>query len=139
MLEVTAPRPDPFALPALHATIREQARDLAGRFAARAREVRLYGLEHDEIHPELWREFSAHGWAGLVLPEEHGGSDGGLLGLVVALEALAASNLVLWMPVLSSAIAHAIATVGPTAAREQWLGRVASGRCLLYTSPSPRD
>jgi acyl-CoA dehydrogenase len=115
------------------------ARELADRFADRAREVRLYGLEHDQIHPELWREFSGRGWAGLALPAEHGGTEGGLLGLVVALEALAASSLVLWMPVLSAAIGHAIATVGPDAARAQWLEPIATGRtqlALAVTEPT---
>jgi alkylation response protein AidB-like acyl-CoA dehydrogenase len=138
-LRTSTSPPDPFSLPALPAAIREQAQELAGRFAERAREVRLYGLEHDQIEPELWREFSEHGWPGLVIPEEHGGSEGGLLGLVVVLEALAASSLVLWMPVLSSAIAHAIATVGPDSAREQWLGRIALGEvqlALAVTEPS---
>jgi alkylation response protein AidB-like acyl-CoA dehydrogenase len=43
----------------------------------------------------------------------HGGSDGGLLAYVVVMEALAASNLLLWMPVLTTAIGYAIAQVGP--------------------------
>ncbi len=47
------------------------------------------------------------------------------------MEALAASNLLLWMPVLSSAIAHAIATVGPDAARERWLERSRRARRFL--------
>jgi alkylation response protein AidB-like acyl-CoA dehydrogenase len=131
--------PNLFALPEPPATIREDARELASRFADRAREVRQYGLEHDEIHPELWREFSEQGWPGLALPAEHGGTEGGMLGLVVALEALAASSLVLWMPVLSAAIGHAIATVGPDAARAQWLERIASGRtqlALAVTEPT---
>jgi alkylation response protein AidB-like acyl-CoA dehydrogenase len=93
--------PDPFALPALSGEIREQAQELASRFAERAREIRAYGLDHDEIYPQLWQEFNGHGWPGLVIPPEHGGSDGGLLGACVVLETLAASNLVLWMPVLS--------------------------------------
>jgi acyl-CoA dehydrogenase len=138
-LQASTSQPDPFSLPDLPAAIREQAQELAARFAERAREVRLYGLEHDQIHPELWREFSEHGWPGLVIPEERGGSEGGLLSLVVVLEALAASSLVLWMPVLSSAIAHAIATVGPDSAREQWLARIASGEvqlALAVTEPS---
>jgi acyl-CoA dehydrogenase len=122
---------DLFALPPLAAAIREQALELARRFAERSREIRLHGLERDELHPELWQEFSGHGWPGLAIPEEHGGTDGGLLGLCVVLEALAASSVVLWMPVLSAAIAHAIATVGPDAARERWLERIATGQAHL--------
>jgi alkylation response protein AidB-like acyl-CoA dehydrogenase len=125
---------DPFALPALIGEIREQAQDLAARFAERAREIRLHGLEYDEIYPQLWQEFSAHGWPGLVIPPGLGGTEGGLLGACVVLETLAASNLVLWMPVLSTAIAHAIATVGPATAQEVWLERIASGQAHLATA-----
>jgi acyl-CoA dehydrogenase len=130
---------DPFSLPLLAAAIQERAEELAGRFANRSRELRLHGLERDEVHPELWRAFSQQGWPGLVLPAEHGGSEGGLLGLTVVLEALAASNVVLWMPVLSSAIAHAIAVVGPDAAREQWLERVANGATHLALAVTEPD
>src|ERR1700685_4285038 len=134
MTPPTSTASDPFALPALAGESREQAQELAARFAGRAREVRLHGLEHDEIYPQLWQEFSGHGWAGLVIPSELGGTEGGLLGACVVLEALAASNLVLWMPVLSTAIAHAIATVGPAYAQEQWLERVAGGHAHLATA-----
>jgi acyl-CoA dehydrogenase len=120
-----------FELSPLHRQIAREAEDLASRFAERHREVRLHGLEHDAIHPELWRELSARGWPGLLVPAERGGTEGGLLALVLVLEALAASNLVLWMPVLTSAIAHAIAQVGPDRPREDWLEGVASGEILL--------
>ncbi len=126
--------PDLFALPALACKIREQAQELTDRFAERSREIRLHGLEHSEIYPRLWQDFSERGWPGLVIPPEHGGTEGGLLAACVVLETLATSNLVLWMPVLSSAIAHAIATVGPAEAQQQWLERVASGQSQLATA-----
>src|SRR5271168_880550 len=103
----------PFDLPPLQAEVRAQAEELAARFAERHREVRLHPFEHGELYPELWREFCERGWAGLVIAPELGGTEGGLLALTVVMEALAASNLILWMPVLTAAIAHAIAVVGP--------------------------
>ena len=102
-----------FALPALHAEVQAQAKVLASRYAERHREVRLHPFEHGELHPELWGEVCERGWPGLLVPSAHGGSEGGLLAYVVVMEALAASNLILWMPVLSAAIGHAIAQVGP--------------------------
>jgi acyl-CoA dehydrogenase len=113
------------------ADVRAEAEELAARFAARDREVRLHPFEHGELHPELWRELCARGWAGLLVPPAHGGSEGGLLAHVIVMEALAASNLILWMPVLTAAIGHAIAAVGPEHARERWLARIASGEALL--------
>jgi alkylation response protein AidB-like acyl-CoA dehydrogenase len=123
--------PQPFDLPALHAGVRAQAQEIAGRFAERHREVRLHPFEHGELHPELWGEICDRGWPGLLVPSAHGGGEGGLLAYVVVMEALAACNLVLWMPVLSASIGHAIAAVGPEPARERWLERIGSGRSFL--------
>ena len=121
----------PFDLPAHQAELRAQAEELAAAFAERHREVRLHTFEHHQMHPELWHELSDRGWPGLLVPAAHGGTDGGLLGSVVVLEALAARNLILWMPVLSAAIAHAIVEVGPAPARARWLEPIAAGRASL--------
>jgi acyl-CoA dehydrogenase len=129
--DALSPQLDLFSLPTPQAEVQAQARELASRFASRHREVRLHALEQDELHPELWGEISARGWPGLLVPSTHGGTDGGLLAYAVMMEALAAANLILWMPVLTAAIAHAIAEVGPDPARERWLDRVASGETLL--------
>jgi alkylation response protein AidB-like acyl-CoA dehydrogenase len=89
----------PFTLPAFHADVQAQAQELASRFAQRHREIRLYPFEHGELYPELWREISERGWPGLLVPAAHGGGEGGLLAYLVVMEALAESNLILWMPV----------------------------------------
>src|SRR5882757_9181908 len=120
-----------FALPAPHAEVQAQAEELASRFAERHREIRMHPFEHGELHPELWHEISGRGWPGLIVPAAHGGSEGGLLAYLVVMEALAVQNLILWMPVLSAAIGHAIAEVGPDSARERWLPRIASGETFL--------
>jgi alkylation response protein AidB-like acyl-CoA dehydrogenase len=122
---------EPFDLPPFHAEIRTQAEELAARFAERHREVRLYPFEHGQLYPELWAEISDRGWPGLLFGGEHGGSKGGLLAYAVVMEALAARNLILWMPVLGASIGHAIAQVGPDHAREHWLPSIASGETLL--------
>jgi alkylation response protein AidB-like acyl-CoA dehydrogenase len=120
-----------FDLPPFQAETQTEAEDLAARFAERHREVRLHPFEHGELHHELWQEIRDRGWPGLLVPSAHGGSEGGLLSYVVMMEALAASNLILWMPVLTAAIGHAIAEVGPEHACERWLERVASGETFL--------
>lgn len=121
----------PFALPPLHAEVQAQAHEVASRFAERHREVRLYPFEHGELHPELWREICDRGWPGLIVPGAYGGSEGGLLAYLVVMEALAAENLILWMPVLSAALGHAIAEVGSEGTRERWLPPIASGETFL--------
>jgi alkylation response protein AidB-like acyl-CoA dehydrogenase len=139
MNTTTTEAAEAFALPAEHLRVRAEAREVAERFAESHREVRLSGIENSEMHPELWAEICAHGWPGLLIPAQHGGSDGGLLAYAIVLEELAAANLLLWPPVLDSAIAHAIIQVGPEVAREQWLGKVACGEChlgLAVTEPT---
>ena len=121
----------PFTLPPAQAGVRAQAEELASRFAERHREVRLHPLEHGELHPELWHEISERGWPGLLVPSAHGGNEGGLLAYLLIMEALAAQNLILWMPVLSAAIGHAIVQVGPDVARERWLPGIAAGETFL--------
>ena len=115
----------------LHTRLREQARDVAAQWATRARDVRQHLLDHHEMHPQVWASFREHGWPGLVLPPEYGGTEGGLLGMALVLEAFAERGIVLWMPVLSAAIGHAIAEVGPQPACRHWCTRVASGEALL--------
>lgn len=134
-----ATHPAPFDLPPFHADVRAQAEELAARFADRHREIRLHPIEHGELHPELWREICARGWPGLLVPSEHGGSEGGLLAYVVVMEALAARNLILWMPVLGASIGHAISQVGPDLARERWLGKLAEGETFLALAVTEPD
>jgi len=124
-------QPEPFDLPPLHADIRVQAQELAARYGELHREIRLHPIEHGELHPELWREISEQGWPGLLIPSAHGGSGGGLLAYAIVMEALAAQNLVLWMPVLGASIGHAIAEVGPDPLRERWLPPLARGESFL--------
>jgi alkylation response protein AidB-like acyl-CoA dehydrogenase len=121
----------PYELPPLEAEIRSQARELAARFGERHRDVRMHPFEHGELHPELWKEIRDRGWPGLLVPSERGGAEGGLLAYVVMMEALAESNLILWMPVLTAAIGHAIAEVGTEHMRERWLERIAGGQTFL--------
>lgn len=130
---------DPFTLPALHRQMSEEAAELASRFAERHREVRRSVFERGEIHAELWSEIRERGWPGMLVPPGFGGTDGGLLGWVVVMEALAAANLVLWMPVLTSAIGHAIAESGPDPARHAWLPRIAAGDTHLALAVTEPD
>ena len=121
----------PFTLPAFHADVQAQAQELASRYADRHREVRLHPFEHHELHPELWGEICERGWPGLLVPATYGGSEGGLLAYLIILEALTASNLLLWAPVLTAAIGYAIEQVGPDEARERWLPQIARGETQL--------
>jgi acyl-CoA dehydrogenase len=128
-----------FRLQPFYATLQSEAEELAARFVERHREVRLHAIEHGEVHPELWSEIAGRGWPGLLVPSEHGGSAGGLLAQVVVMESLAACNLVLWMPLLSTSIGYAISQVGPEEACEHWLGRIAAGTTMLAVAVTEPD
>jgi alkylation response protein AidB-like acyl-CoA dehydrogenase len=122
---------EPFALSPEHAQIQAEARTIAAELGPRAREIRQHLLDHGQMDPQLWELFCERGWPGAVLPDEYGGMGGGLLALTLVLEAFAEQNIVLWMPVLSAAIAHAIRQTGPDVARQTWLRRIARGEVLM--------
>jgi acyl-CoA dehydrogenase len=124
------PAPEPFSLRGSHRELSTRAAELARELAPRAREIRTHLLERGEHHPELWSRFAGNGWAGLSIAGEHG-AEGGLLGLALVLEAFAEQGIILWMPVLSAAIAHAIATVGSEELERRWLGLIAAGEVSL--------
>lgn len=129
---ITAPTTaHPFDLFAEHSAIQHEARRVAAEFAPRAAEIRRHLIDHGELHPQLWKDFCQHGWSALMLPVSDGGHGGSLLGTALVLEAFAEQGIVLWMPVLSCAIAYAIDRVGPDAARQAWLPRVAAGASHL--------
>jgi alkylation response protein AidB-like acyl-CoA dehydrogenase len=122
---------EPFALSPEHAQIQAEARTIAAELGPRAREIRQHLLDQGQMDPQLWELFCERGWPGAVLPDEYGGMGGGLLALTLVLEAFAEQNIVLWMPVLSAAIAHAIRQTGPDVARQTWLRRIARGEVLM--------
>ncbi|MCX4099193.1 acyl-CoA dehydrogenase family protein [Nocardia sp. alder85J] len=129
MTTTASSRAEFFELPLGTAELAERARQAAAGLADRAVEVRRHLIDHAEMHPELREVFRRNGWSALGVPEPTGA--GNLLGLAVVLEAFAAEGMVLWLPVLSAAVAHALSQAGPEGAREHWLPRVAAGSAQL--------
>jgi acyl-CoA dehydrogenase len=69
--------------------IRQQVRELAGRFGDE------YWAERDERHEfpwEFYNAFAEGGWLGIAIPEEYGGSGLGILEASLLLEEVAASG-----------------------------------------------
>jgi alkylation response protein AidB-like acyl-CoA dehydrogenase len=91
---------------------------------ARARE-----LEAAPFDPELWREVASLGWAGLPVPEEHGGGGAGMLELVIVAEALGEGAVP--TPLLASTVLTALPLLwaGGTP-RDRLLSRVAQGELI---------
>ena len=80
---------------------------------------------------DFWRQCAEMGWAGILIPESHGGLDFGLVGAgLIAREmgrTLAAS------PFLSTAVmaARAIAPGGGETQKSLWLKRIAAGEAVV--------
>lgn len=78
---------------------------------------------------DAWRAVGEMGWAGVVIPEEYGGSAFGYLSLGLVIEQLG-RNLAA-SPLASTAVAaSAIVTGSSDAAKQAWLPKLASGAAV---------
>lgn len=109
----------------------EQAllRDMAADWARERAPVTAFrhAAEAGGHDPALYAEMAEMGWAGVLVPEAHGGADFGALGLGLVLEAL--GRTLVASPLLSTAVIGASALrlgAGP-AAQAAWLPRIAGG------------
>ncbi|TCD04092.1 acyl-CoA dehydrogenase [Erythrobacteraceae bacterium CFH 75059] len=89
--------------------------------------------------PDAYRAMAEMGWTGIVIPEQHGGSDFGWLSLGLVVEEL--GKTLTSSPLVSSTIAaSAILLGGSEAQQERWLPRLASGEAVatLAVDEGPR-
>lgn len=79
--------------------------------------------------PEAWSAIGQMGWAGIVIPEEFGGSAFGYLSLGLVVEQLGRNLAV--SPLSSTAVAASAIVMGASdAAKQEWLPRLASGEAV---------
>jgi alkylation response protein AidB-like acyl-CoA dehydrogenase len=80
--------------------------------------------------PALWREISALGFAGVIVPEEYGGAGLGYVALGAVLEE--AGRTLVASPLHSSALvgASALILAGTDAQKQEWLPKIASGEVI---------
>jgi alkylation response protein AidB-like acyl-CoA dehydrogenase len=87
-----------------------------------------------------WNEMAQMGWAGVVIPEEYGGSAFGYLSLGLVLEET--GRTLTASPLLASALAAASALMlgGSDAQKQQWLTKIAAGEAVatLAVDEGPR-
>ncbi|WP_067650590.1 acyl-CoA dehydrogenase family protein [Nocardia harenae] len=127
-MSFSIPEAQPIDLGPQYRAVRARAASAAARFTADAVAIRAYTIEHGAVRPDVWQAFRETGCLGSAFDGPEGA---GLLGAALVLEAFAERGIVLWMPVLSIAIARAIDRAGPQAARTAWLPGVASGSVHL--------
>ncbi len=111
----------PEELRALQETTRRLARE---RVQPRAAEIDETG----EYPQDLFEEFRRAGLHGLAVPEEHGGSGAGILGLVLAVEEVAKySNTAALMLLLSRLTTGPVLIAGSHEQKERYVRPVAEG------------
>lgn len=78
-----------------------------------------------------WNEMAEMGWAGVIIPEEYGGSDFGYLSLGLVLEEL--GRTLTASPLLASGLAGASALIlgGSDTQKSTWLPKVADGSAVV--------
>ena len=77
-----------------------------------------------------WNEMAEMGWAGVIIPEEYGGSDFGYLSMGLILEEL--GRTLTASPLLASGLGAASALVlgGSAAQKSEWLPKIAEGAAI---------
>lgn len=111
-------------------------RDATKRFAAERAPVSQLRKLRDEIDPvgfsrEVWKEMAEMGWAGVLVPEEHGGVGFGFVG--AGLIATEIGRNLSSTPMLSSAVLAVTALLrgGTPAQKETLLPAIAGGDLLV--------
>lgn len=93
----------------------------------RVREIMAGDTAHD---PKLWADLAELGAAGVLVPEEHGGSGLGLLDAALIAESLGYGATP--APFLATAVLAPVAFAAGTPAQQaEWLPRIATGRAVL--------
>src|SRR5690242_14791233 len=117
--------------------LREAVRHLAQRFG------HSYYLEVSRRQGHataLWTELSRAGYTSVNLPEEYGGSGGGIADLAIVCEELAAAGTPSFMLIVSSAICGELLTHhGSEEQKAEWLPRMAAGETKLAFSITEPD
>ena len=109
-------------------------RDMAREWADNEQPVAAFRRLRDAAPPEgydreAWGVIGQMGWAGIVVPEEHGGSAFGYLSLGLVVEQLG-RNLVASPLASVGPAATAIAMGADDAVKAQWLPRIAAGEVV---------
>lgn len=108
--------------------LRDEVRKFLDRTAP-LEEVRKIAESPEGFSREHWKQIAELGWAGLLVPEAHGGAGLGWVDLVVLLEETGRSLFP--SPLVSHALAvDAIRQAGDEAQQAAWLPRLADGSAI---------
>ena len=112
----------------------EMLRDMAREWAANESPVAAFRKVRAEkpaegYSPDAWNTMAEMGWAGIVIPEEHGGSDFGWMSAGLVVEELG-KTLTASPLVATTLAASAIVLGGSEEQKAKWLPRLASGELV---------
>ncbi|WP_370284453.1 acyl-CoA dehydrogenase family protein [Pseudooceanicola nanhaiensis] len=79
----------------------------------------------------LWQEIARMGWAGIVVPEDHGGSDFGVTGMGLVLEEMGKQLVASPLFISGLVAATALKEMGSEAQKAEWLPKIADGSAVL--------
>ncbi|MBB4155726.1 alkylation response protein AidB-like acyl-CoA dehydrogenase [Sphingomonas jinjuensis] len=118
-----------------HRELRESVGRLVGKFGRKY----YQDCVKRGVEPEaLWQALGEAGFLGVHIPEEHGGSGGGIAEYNVVVEEAAAQGCPLLQLVINSITAPIIAAHGSEAMKAEWLPGIAAGTkkiCFAITEP----
>ena len=110
----------------------EMLRDMAREWTKNEHPVGAWRKVRDAGEPfdaDAWGAMAEMGWAGIIIPEEHGGSDFGWMSLGLVVEELGKSLAA--SPLIASALAaSAIVLGGSDEQKAEYLPRLASGELI---------
>ena len=112
----------------------EVARAFVERTCPPAR-VRAIAADVAVLDRDLWQAMGSLGWAGLPLPEAHGGSGAGLVELALLCEALGRGPVPSPLIVSTTLAALPIAWAGSDEQRARWLPALAAGDAIGTLAP----
>ncbi|TCJ37096.1 acyl-CoA dehydrogenase family protein [Frankia sp. BMG5.11] len=122
----------------------EMLRDMARGWATNENPITAWRKVRTEkpaegYSPDVWRTMGEMGWAGIVIPEEFGGSDFGWMSAGLVVEELG-KTLTASPMIASTLAASAIVMGGSEEQKQKWLPRLATGEVVgtLAFDESPR-
>lgn len=118
-----------------HAPMRQSVAKLVGKFG---RKYFQDVVASNGQPTELWAELGQAGFLGVHIPEEYGGSGGGLAELNIVIEECAAQGCPLLSLVIASICAPIISAFGSTELKRDWLPAIADGsRKMAFAITEP--
>ena len=85
----------------------------------------------DTMSADMWKDIADMGWAGIVIPEDQGGSDFGVTGMGLVLEEMGKQLVASPLFISGLVCATALKEMGSDAQKAEWLPRIADGSAIL--------